>query len=319
MKNCPTVATFGFLLSLMPVFAFAQTEDSDGLKISRKGDVVSVTIDGQSFTALHLAGLRRPILYPVLGPGQTPMTRNHPMKKDVEGEADDHPHHKSIWCGHGLINEISFWHEQGQIVVDQTKPVHMKVNSDGSSGSVTFSCNYLGPDDKLICTDKTTITFRSMDDARAIDWDVTIRASEGDLKFGDTKEGMMAIRTHPSLRIDKGATAVNSNGTEGQGIWGKPATWVDYSADVEGNHVGVAIFDHPKNLRHPSTWHARAYGLVAANPFGMHHFLGKPKGTGDHHLAKGDEISFRYRFLFHTGDSEQGKVAERYRAFAKSK
>ena len=144
------------------------------------------------------------------------MTRNHPMKSGVPGEAVDHPHHKSIWCAHGLINKVKFWEEEGQIIVDKEKPVHMSTGSDGKSGSVTFSCNYLGPDDKLVCTDQTTITFYDFGDARAVDWDVTIRASEGDLLFGDTKEGMMATRTHPSLRIDKGAKAVNSEGLEGE-------------------------------------------------------------------------------------------------------
>ena len=319
MKNCLVAASAVSLLSLISSSCWAQAEaDSKGIKIQRKGEVCVVTLDGNAFTKLHLDGYQRPILYPVLGPNQTPMTRNYPMKPDVEGEAEDHPHHKSIWCGHGLINEISFWHEQGSIAVAQDKPMHIRVQPDGKSGSITFSCNYLGPDEKLVCTDKSTISFHDLGDARAIDWDITLRASEGDLTFGDTKEGMMAIRTHPSLRIDKGATAVNSNGAEGGGIWGKKAAWVDYSAEVEGNHVGVAIFDHPENLRHPTTWHARAYGLVAANPFGLHHFQDQPLGTGEHHLAQGDELRFRYRFVFHSGDTEAGKIAERFAEFAKT-
>lgn len=290
--------------------------NKSGLAIRREGDIVAVTIDGESFTNVHLAGFRRPILYPVLGPHQTPMTRKYPMEKGVDGEADDHPHHKSIWCGHGLINGVSFWSERGKIAVDTSKPVHMSVAANGKQGSVTFSCKYLSPEDELICTDLTTLTFHDLGDARAIDWDVTLRASEGNVVFGDTKEGMMATRTHPSLRIDKGATAVNSAGGEGKGIWGKPAQWVDYSATVEGQHVGVAIFDHPDNLRHPTTWHARDYGLVAANPFGKHHFLGEPLGAGEHQLERGEEIRFRYRFVFHQGNVETGKISQRYAAFA---
>ena len=91
---------------------------------------------------------------------------------------------------------------------------------------------------------------------------------------------------------------------------------MDYSGKVEGNHVGVAIFDHPENLRHPTTWHARAYGLVAANPFGLHDFKDEPKGAGDFKVAKGDAVRFRYRFVFHSGDAESGKIAQHYDAFA---
>jgi len=305
---------------LLPSVGHAQTtKESTGLRIEQSGDKFTINIGDQLFTELHIAGFRRPILYPVMGPNQTPMTRNHPMKKDVEGEADDHPHHKSIWCGHGLINQVSFWHEQGEIVVDRAKPIATSVATDGTSGTIAFHCNYKDADGKLVCTDHTTLTFHDLKDARAIDWDVTISASEVELLFGDTKEGMMAIRTHPSLRIDKGAKGMNSLGDEGKGIWGKPAEWVDYSGTVEGNDVGVAIFDHPSNLRHPTTWHARDYGLVAANPFGQHHFQGKPEGAGDFKVEKDGSVRFRYRFVFHAGDAESAKVTELYKAFAETK
>lgn len=269
-----------------------------------------VSFDGKPFATLNWKDYRKPIIYPIYGPDQTPMTRNHPMKKGVADEADDHPHHKSIWCGHGLINGVSFWHEEGLIKVDTDQPIEVR-SDDEDEVSVSFRANYLDPDNKLVCTDKTEVTFHKLDgDTKAIDWDVTIMASEGDLLFGDTKEGMMAIRTHPSLRIDKGANAVNSTGVQGKEIWGKKAAWVDYSASIEGNHVGIAIFDHPENLRHPTTWHARAYGLVAANPFGLSHFENKPKGSGDLKLAKGEQIRFRYRFVFHKGDAEAAKIAD---------
>ena len=200
MKNCLLALVALTLLSLLPSAGHSQTnKESKGIRIEKSGDKFAINIDDKLFTELHIGGFRRPILYRVLGPNQTPMTRNHPMKKDVEGEADDHPHHKSIWCAHGLINEVSFWHEQGEIVVDQSKPISTMVFDNGSSGKIEFDCKYKDQDGKLVCTDHTAITFHDLNDARAIDWDVTISASEVELLFGDTKEGMMAIRTHPSL------------------------------------------------------------------------------------------------------------------------
>lgn len=282
------------------------------------GSEIAIKFDGELFTKVCFDGYRRPILYPVYGPGQIPMTRNYPMKKDVEGEATDHPHHKSIWCGHGLINGVSFWHEEGRIVVDKTKPFEISANDDKSI-AVTFHANYLGPNDELVCTDENHIAFRQLEDnLRVIDWDITIHASEGDLLFGDTKEGMMAIRTHPKLRIDKGAKARNSEGIQGEDIWGKHAEWVAYSGNVDGEDVVMAIFDHPQNLRHPTTWHARAYGLVAANPFGLSNFEGKPKGTGDFKVNDGDSLRFRYRFVFHKGAAGDTKLAELYKNYSEN-
>ena len=130
----------------------------------------------------------------------------------------------------------------------------------------------------------------------------------------------MAIRRAPTLRL-KGAVGqgriVNSEGVRDKATWGKRAAWVDYYGPLEGHTVGVAVFDHPKNPKHPTWWHVRDYGLFAANPWGIHHFEGAPKGTGDMKLAKGETITLRYRIYFHAGDPDQAKVAEQYARFAK--
>ena len=39
-----------------------------------------------------------------------------------------------------------------------------------------------------------------------------------------------------------------------------------------GHTVTIAIFDHPGNPGYPTYWHARGYGLFAANPLGRHIF-----------------------------------------------
>ena len=98
--------------------------------------------------------------------------------------------------------------------------------------------------------------------------------------------------------------------------WGKRAAWCDYSGLVEGDLVGVAIFDHPTNFRHPTYWHVRDYGLMTANPFGLSHFLGDPERDGSLVVPAGDELTFRYRLYCHGGDARGGYVAEQYLNFA---
>jgi len=146
-----------------------------------------------------------------------------------------------------------------------------------------------------------------------------IHASNGDVTFGDSKEGLMGIRTHPALRL-KGKVAkgmaVNSAGDKGKSLWGKKAAWVSYWGPINGKTYGVSIFDHPKNLRHPTTWHARDYGLIAANPFGLHHFQKKPKGAGDYTIKNGEDQTFHYLFVLHRGDVKEAKIAERFKAWA---
>jgi hypothetical protein len=156
-----------------------------------------------------------------------------------------------------------------------------------------------------------------------MDFEITIHASEGKkVVMGDTKEGSMAIRLTSTMRVE-GKVAkghiVNSEGDTDGGAWGKRAKWCDYYGPVEGETVGVAIFDHPSNPKHPTWWHVRTYGLFAANPFGVHDFERKEKGVGDITIPAGESLTFKYRFYFHKGDAEQGRVAGYYREYAATK
>jgi hypothetical protein len=90
---------------------------------------------------------------------------------------------------------------------------------------------------------------------------------------------------------------------------------VDYWGQIDGKTVGVAFFDHPDNLRHPTYWHARTYGLFAANPFGLSHFVGKDQ-DGTHVVPAGQSLRLRYRLVFHEGDPQQAKVEQLYQDYA---
>jgi hypothetical protein len=129
----------------------------------------------------------------------------------------------------------------------------------------------------------------------------------------------MAIRLAPPLRL-RGEVAqgrcVNSEGVRDLEVWGKRARWVDYWGPIGGATVGVAILDHPGNRAHPTWWHARDYGLFAANPFGAHDFERLPAGTGDVRLAAGEALRLRYRFCFHAGDALAAGIEDEWRAYA---
>jgi len=287
------------------------------------GKSIAVTIDGQPFATLCHKGYAKPIIYPIFGPGGALMIRHHPMKKGVEGERPDHPHHQSLWYTHGSVNGISFWHlgkNAGTIVCKLAKivvPEGKTVVGASNSASVYLENDWKKADGSIVLTDHQHIKFVALSNGdRAIDYTVELIASHGDVTFGDTKEGSAGIRTNPALRINRGADARNSEGVKGKGIWGKRAKWVDYSAKIDGKEVGVSIFDHPTNLRHPTWWHARDYGLVAANPFGIHDFERKPGGTGNLVIKKGNSVIFRYRFLFHAGNADKANVEAQWKAWA---
>lgn len=308
-----SIFTMVYLISAAAACAQAQ------VTVEPLEDRVRVKLGGEHFTDYIYKGYAKPILYPVIGPHGISMTRNWPMTDAAEGEAKDHPHHKSLWFTHGDVNGVDFWAEgEGKGKITPLGPP--TIPTEGVPAHVVGRDVWRDADGRTLCHQHFRMSFGQEGTTRFIDVQVGIWSATGEaVTFGDTKEGTMAIRTRPELEINHGAKAVNSEGQTGKDIWGKRAKWVDYSAEIEGKVVGVAIFDHPDNPRHPTWWHAREYGLIAANPFGIHDFEKKPESAGDLTIAADKSVTFRYRFVFHEGDAEAAKIAELYKQYAEKK
>jgi hypothetical protein len=311
-------------------------------KLTRADDRVRVELGGQLFTEYIFKGGPKPYLYPVLTFDGTEMMRHFPMKKDVPGEVRDHPHHRSLWFTHGAVNGIDFWAESELGKPGQTKQgtivsEGVEHTVKGNVGEIRARNRWVGPDSAVHLTDDTVIKVQQLaDGGRYLDYEVTLKApKDKPVVFGDTKEGSMAIRVplwmtpEHSYSPEKGkrvkhegkGTIVNAEGIRNDAAWGKKSTWVDYHGPKDGKTYGIAMFDHPSNPRHPTWWHVRSYALFAANPFGKHDFenlKNEPK-AGDLKIEAGKSVTFRWRFYFHLGDEQQGKVAERYKDFAAGK
>jgi len=295
-----------------------------GVKITELEDVVRVELGGALLTEYHYKDADRPYFYPVIGPTGVNVTRDWPMKEgdEAKDEQRDHKHHRGLWFTHGAVNGHDFWSEGRGPRIAQNRIV--RASSDRSSGVIETESTWVTKDGTPICTDRRRHIFHatSAGAARMMDIEITLRATHGKLVLGDTKEGSMAVRVAPTMRV-KGKVGrghlVTSEGRRDGQAWGKRARWCDAYGPVNGNVVGIAIFDHPSNPRHPTWWHARTYGLVAANPFGVHYFEKKPAGAGDLTVPDGEEVRFRYRILVHAGDEKEGEVEKHYRAFADEK
>ncbi len=294
--------------------------DASEVTVEKTDRGAVVKVDGKVFTEYLIKSGHKPICYPIIGPTGKAMTRNYPMVTDqVEGERQDHPHHRSFWFTHGSVNGVSFWDEganAGNIVHRE----FVKLESAGSTAVIVTRNDWIGPDNKAACSDERTLTFGADTDRRWIDFDITFHAlGEQPVKFGDTKEGSFGVRVAGTMKVDakKGGKIVSSEGQTDAGAWGKPAAWVDYHGPVEGETLGIAILNHPSSFRYPTHWHVRTYGLFAANVFGLHDFdkSNKP-GAGDYTLKPGETMSFYYRVLLHQGDEKQGQVAREFERYA---
>jgi len=312
-----------FLCSLALAVLTAQEVVADeGIEFKTFTNRLEVRVNGQLFTEYHTHDKSRPYCYPLLGPGQKPLTRNWPMK-EVPNEERDHPHHKSFWFAHGNVNGIDFWSE----AKGAGKIVHRRFNeiSPGKKqGTISSQNDWLDESGKRIASDDRLIRFYSSETPRIFDFEVTVHASETDLVFGDTKEGTMAVRVAESMRVVHGKKNGEghielSTGIKDAATWGKRGAWCDYYGPVEGKIMGIAIFDHPTNPRHPTWWHVRDYGLFAANQFGVHDFEKKAPGTGDFKISKGGSVTFKYRFVLHEGGTAEAKINDLYQSYSGQK
>ncbi len=283
---------------------------------------VTIELDEDNRTAAFMIGdemftrynfgeeFARPNAYPVYGPDGLEIT---------EYAVSDHPHHKSMYVALGEVNGHDNWSEMEGHAYTRCQAV--EVLAEGPVYAQLLAINdWTTNDGEKLMEEWTVITVYNMPETgRLMDWDITFVASEMGIHIGDTKEaGTLSVRMNTPLH-EKGGSGriVNAYGGIGEAEnWGKPSPWVDYSGELEGRKVGLAIFDSPYNLRHPTTWHVRSYGLFTANCWGYSYFTGDQSKRGDYTLSLGDSVNFVYRVYVHDGDVEEAKVGERYLDFA---
>jgi hypothetical protein len=325
----------GFAI-LLPCILTAGADEL--VKLEKQSSSVDILIGGKPFTTFHYGSdSPKPYMSPLRSAQGTVVTRGFPMRTDIPGERRDHPHHRALFFAHGNINGIDFWGEGQPTRGSQTangvtyssedlpkgKTVFVKLDdakSQGKTGNLKAEFELVGPDGKSIGSETQEYTFSGDATTRVIDCIFTLTANKGvPLKMGDTKEGTFAIRVVNGL-TQPGLKMLNSEGkTSVKDIWGKRANWVDYSGEVDGESLGIAIFDNPANIKHPTYWHARDYGLFAVNPFGEHDFYNDPKRDGSVTIAMGSSLTLRYRVLIHHGDAAEAHVAEAYDRYAGGK
>jgi hypothetical protein len=288
----------------------------DGVEISPNGVNLRIEVQGSRLTEYRIDAGPKPFYFPLIGPSGASYTRAYPMET-VAGEDRDHPHQRSLWFTHGSVNGIDFWSEQnGHGTIKETS--RKAVISGPVAGRLRTSDDWLGPEGKRVCADERVVTVYHSRSARVIDFDITLKATNGPVTFGDTKEGMFGLRVASSMDVNKkqGGRILNAEGLTDDIAWGKPSAWVDYSGPIQGKIGGITILNHPRSFRYPTTWHVRTYGLFAANPFGWHDFgLGK---SGSYTLPAGQDLRFGYRVILHEGETTSAQVSDQFHQYAET-
>jgi hypothetical protein len=308
---------------------------------------VEVTVDGRPFTAyVWPERLAKPVLYPIRSAHDTLLTRGFPLDPRP-GERVDHPHQVGFWFNYGDVNGVDFWGNSEAIKPDERARMGeirhrkiVKMRSGSGQGELEVLSDWVLPGGGVGLEEQTRFVFRAASGSRSIERLATLTAKGGKVTFGDTKEGMLGLRVaraleHPADKPEvftdasgkptpvpvldnAGVTGVytSSEGVTGDAVWGKRARWMALTGRVGHEDVALVLLDHPKNPGHPTYWHARGYGLFAANPFGAKAFTNETAKAPAHSIEVGAQARFRHRLVILSGPFSAKNAEAAWQAFA---
>ena len=309
---------------------------------------VDITIDGQPFTSyIWPTTLKKPVLYPLVTDEGITVTRGYPLKPQP-GERVDHPHHAGLWFNYANVNGFDFWNNSDAIKPELRAKMgtilHTKIlttKSGADSGELVVESLWITGDNKEILTQTTRYIFARGNHARVIDESITLKALDH-VTFNDEKDGMLGLRVASWLESpnEKGgvfmdslgiptkvapaassATGVylTSEGVKGEAVWSTRGRWCTLTGNTGSHTVTIGILDQPRNPGYPIYWHARGYGLFAANPLGRSIFDPKQPAL-NFTLEKNQTASFRYRvilFSYAATAAEMNREADAFAAESK--
>ena len=310
---------------------------------------VNITIDGHPFTSyIWPTSLKKPVLYPLITDEGIIVTRGYPLSPRP-GERVDHPHHAGLWFNYGNVNGFDFWNNSDAIKLEARSKMgtilHTKIVSTKSGpdrGELVVESRWVTGEDKQLLSQTTRYIFERRLDARVIDQVITLTAFDRAV-FNDDKEGLLGMRVARWLespaekggiftdasgnptkvdaappdapRLTPTGEYLTSQGVKGAAAWGTRGRWCTLTGKSGDHTVTIAIFDHPKNPDYPTYWHARGYGLFAANPLGRRVF-DPSQPAFNFTIEKNQTATFRYRVVLFSHDVSERQINGEADAFA---
>lgn len=297
--------------------------------VKEKNNQVTVLADGKPFTSLFYPdSLEKPVLYPIYAADGEVITRGFPIAPRPH-EQIDHPHHIGLWMNYEAVNGLDFWNNSSAIAADK-KPKYGWIKTTGIGelrsgpvGVVNYTANWVDINQNILLGEKTVFHFSATNNIRIIDRTTTLTAAQ-EVKMPDIKDGFLGLRVARELELpskeereysdDKGnltkvkasddplisGNYITSEGATGDAAWGTRAKWCMLYGKKGNDSISIAILDHPKNIGYPTYWHARGYGLFAANPLGQKIFS-NGKEVLNYALNKGQSVTFRFRVVIYSG------------------
>lgn len=305
---------------------------------------VIITAGERPFTEfIYPDTLEKHTLYPIYSPDGQVITRGFPINTRP-GDPTDHPHHLGLWFNYENVNGLDFWNNSYNIKADK-KHLYgwIRVDSilqtkNGTTGELKVSSTWHDQQKNVLLREITHFIFTADKNKRIIDRITTLTAVSDTVSFTDVKDGLLGLRVTPELQIpskqettykdeQNNVTKVTANvrstgnyitseGKQGDSAWSTRGKWCLLYGTMNNSVISIAIIDHPQNPGYPTYWHARGYGLFAANPLGQKVFS-NGKESLNLTLHKNQSVTFRYRIVIASGKERLSdkKINEIFQSF----
>ena len=321
---------FPLLMFILLYFhAMAQKQERINIVTDSVHKKILINAGNQSFTAfIYPDSLEKPVLYPIVAAGGETITRGYPLMPRP-GEPTDHPHHIGLWMNYENVNGLDFWNNSFAVPLDKkqkygwiTATAITEIRS-GENGKLSYNAQWQDIHKNKLLNEHTSYIFQATKYLRIIDRITTLTALQN-VDFPDAKDGLLGLRVAHELELpskeerqftdihgnittvaatvnaDVTGNYITSEGKQGDSAWGTRARWCMLYGKKGKDSISVVVVDHSKNIGYPTYWHARGYGLFAANPLGQKKFS-NGKETLNYHLAKNQSVTFRYRIIIASG------------------
>lgn len=272
-------------------------------------DETAIERGERELTRYHFGkDLRRPFLYPIVGPSGRSLTRmGHPH------DPHTHSHHNSVWVSHHKLNGVDFWGDYGKDLgtIATKRPVRYDDSDD--EALLEFEHAWKNAQGETLLDEVRTIRVRprGKQDYLVI-LDLKLSAPAGKpATFDKTPFGLVGVRMAKSIGVhDGGGTIRNSaGGRDEQEVLWKQAKWVDYSGPIRPNvQEGITLIDHPQNPNHPTYFHVRGDGWMGASLT-----FDAPRT-----IEPGSPLHLRYGLWVHAGVPEAETIESVFQEFAKT-
>jgi Methane oxygenase PmoA len=322
------------------LFGVAHAQPGFSLVEKKNNKKVEVLYNGRLLTAYcYFDSTEKPILFPIKTFSGVTVTRGYPIAPRP-GERTDHPHQVGLWLNYESVNGLDFWNNSFAIAADRKQNYgsikHQKIISTRSKkekATLKTLSHWVDHTKKILLEEETEFVFRKVGNHFIIDRTTTLKAKVPEVVFKDVKDGLLGLRVARELELpskenskfvdaqgnvtdvpptsaEVTGTYVNAEGLRGDAVWGKRSAWTYLTGKKDGQLITIAIIDHPSNPGYPTYWHARGYGLFAANPLGQKIFS-NGKEELNFRLKQNQTVVFRYRVVVTEGSEITVEEMER--------